>query len=177
MSVKRHTDHRGYFAEIYNARDFTALGIPDQFVQDNYSHSQKRGTVRGLHFQSPPHAQAKLIRVARGRILDVVVDLRRASSTYGNHETFDLKAEDDILLYVPTGFAHGFCTLTDDVEVHYKTTDYYAPNHDQGLYWADPDLAINWPVTPEQAIVSDKDAKLPAFKTLTSPFVGQGSGA
>lgn len=170
VAPKLFTDHRGFFSEVFNYRLLRGNGIDLEFVQDNHSLSVEAGTVRGLHFQAPPHAQGKLVRVARGRILDVAVDLRRGAPTYGQHVTAELSAENWLQLWVPPGFAHGFCTLEANTEVLYKTTDYYSPQHDAGLYWADPALGISWPVSSTSAIVSDKDAMLPRLADCRSPF-------
>jgi dTDP-4-dehydrorhamnose 3,5-epimerase len=156
---KRFGDDRGFFSEVYNRDRFVNAGIDLDFVQDNHSWSALPGTVRGLHFQSHPYAQGKLVRVARGRILDVAVDLRRASPTYGRHVAVELSAENWRQVLVPVGFAHGFCTLEPDTEVLYKVTNYYAAAHDHGLAWDDPDLGIVWPVSPANAILSDKDRR------------------
>ncbi|KAB0269278.1 dTDP-4-dehydrorhamnose 3,5-epimerase [Microvirga brassicacearum] len=164
------TDARGYFVEDYNQRAFAEAGIHDVFVQDNSSFSTRMGTIRGLHFQTEPFAQAKLVRVGRGRILDVVVDLRRSSSTYGQHIALELSADDRQQLFVPVGFAHGFCTLEPDTEVHYKVTAHYSPAHDRGLAWNDPALGIDWPVGPAQAMLSDKDKTHPLFADLPASF-------
>jgi dTDP-4-dehydrorhamnose 3,5-epimerase len=167
---KRFEDRRGYFSEIYNAQLLAGAGIPDTFVQDNLSLSTEVGTIRGLHFQMPPFAQAKLVRVSRGRILDVAVDLRRSSPLYGRHVSAEISAENRAQIYVPIGFAHGFCTLEPDTEVVYKVSNYYAAEADGGVLWSDPDLGIHWPVRPEAAIVSEKDARLPLFKTVEGCF-------
>ena len=132
--------------------------------------SAARGTVRGLHFQAPPRAQAKLIRVARGAVLDVAVDIRRGSNTYGRHVAVELSGENGLQLYVPPGFAHGFQTLSEDAEVLYKVTDYYAPEAEAGLLWCDPALAIDWPVPPGAATVNARDAGFPVLADLVSPF-------
>ena len=170
IRTKRIADVRGYFAEAYVHRDFAAAGIADEFVQDNQSFSIAAGTVRGLHFQIPPFAQAKLVRVLRGKILDVVVDLRRASATFGKHLTVDLSAENGDQLFVPVGFAHGFCTLVPDTEVFYKVNNVYSSAHDRGLNWADPALGIHWPVNESQAILSEKDRALPMLSALPDYF-------
>jgi dTDP-4-dehydrorhamnose 3,5-epimerase len=170
VEIRRFADARGVFAETYNRRDFAALGVGDHFVQDNWSRSEKAGTVRGLHFQRPPHAQAKLVRVLRGRILDVVVDLRRSSPHLGRHVAVELAAGDGQMLYVPEGFAHGFCTLEPQTEVAYKVTADYAPDADGGIAWDDPDLGIDWPVSRRDAVLSDKDARLPRFSELPLVF-------
>ncbi|MFC0408657.1 dTDP-4-dehydrorhamnose 3,5-epimerase [Roseomonas elaeocarpi] len=167
---KRFGDHRGFFSEVYNQARFREAGITLDFVQDNHSLSAEVGTVRGLHFQSPPFAQDKLIRVVRGAILDVAVDIRRSSPTYGRHVAVELSAENWAQMLVPAGFAHGFCTLTPDAEVLYKVTGLYAPDHDHGLAWDDPALGINWPVSAEAAILSDKDRRHPVLADLPTYF-------
>jgi dTDP-4-dehydrorhamnose 3,5-epimerase len=166
----RISDARGFFAETYVHRDFATAGIADEFVQDNQSLSVSAGTVRALHFQIPPFAQAKLVRVLRGKILDVVVDLRRSSVTFGKHLAVELSAEGGEQLYVPIGFAHGFCTLVPDTEVFYKVNNVYSPSHDSGLNWSDPALGIRWPVSKTQAILSEKDRALPLLNELPVYF-------
>ena len=170
IRARRIADARGYFAETYVRRDFVSTGIIDEFVQDNQSFSFGAGTVRGLHFQIPPFAQAKLVRVLRGKILDVVVDLRRSSATFGKHLSINLSADDGDQLLVPAGFAHGFCTLVPDTEVFYKVNNVYSPAHDCGLNWADFSLGINWPVNERQAILSEKDRALPMLGALPDYF-------
>jgi dTDP-4-dehydrorhamnose 3,5-epimerase len=170
IRTARISDARGFFAETYVHRDFAGVGVADEFVQDNQSFSVSAGTVRGLHFQIPPFAQAKLVRVLRGRVLDVVVDLRRSSATFGKHITVELSAEDGDQLYVPIGFAHGFCTLVPDTEVFYKVSNVYSPTHDSGLNWSDPALGIHWPVSKSQAILSEKDRALPLLNALPTYF-------
>ncbi|MBV1693475.1 MAG: dTDP-4-dehydrorhamnose 3,5-epimerase [Hyphomicrobiales bacterium] len=161
---KRHGDHRGFFSEVWSRRDLAKAGLDLDFVQDNYSMSAEAGTVRALHFQTPPFAQDKLVRVARGRILDVAVDVRRGSATFGRHVAVELSAENWEQLLVPKGFAHGLVTLEPNTEVLYKVTAYYAPQNDAGILWNDPDLGIAWPVAPERAILSAKDKVLPRLK-------------
>jgi dTDP-4-dehydrorhamnose 3,5-epimerase len=170
LSVRRFADPRGVFAETYNHRDFTTIGIAEEFVQDNQSVSTHPGTVRGLHFQRHPHAQAKLVRVLRGRLLDVAVDLRTGSPTYGRHVAAELSAENGHMLYVPAGFAHGFVTREPMTEVAYKVSDLYAPDCDGGVLWNDPELAIAWGVAPEAAVLSDKDLRLPRLADLGRVF-------
>ena len=167
---RRFDDARGFFSEVYNARQLAEHGVSLTFVQDNHSLSCEPGTIRGLHFQTPPYAQDKLVRVPRGRILDVAVDIRRGSPTFGKHVAVELSAESWNQLLVPTGFAHGFCTLEPDTEVLYKVTAYYAPDHDKGLLWDDPALAIAWPFGRETARVSDKDARQPTLAALPAYF-------
>lgn len=162
-------DNRGFFSETYNAQMLAELGIHDRFVQDNHSLSVEKGTVRGLHYQKPPHAQAKLVRVSRGGIVDVVVDIRRGSPTYGQHVAEELSAENWSQLYIPIGFAHGFCTLTADTELQYKVSDYYAPASDAGILWNDPALGIIWPSFAGRQL-SPKDLALSCFADIDTPF-------
>lgn len=170
IKPKSFGDSRGLFCEIYNRNRFFEHGIELEFVQDNQSSSVEVGTIRGLHFQSEPAAQDKLVRVLRGSILDVAVDLRRSSSSYGKWVAEKLTAENGKQLLVPIGFAHGFCTLEPDTHVLYKVTNYYSPTNDLGIAWDDLDLAIDWPVAAGKAVLSDKDTKLPAFKSLPTYF-------
>lgn len=174
VAPKRHVDHRGWFSETFHEQRLDDLGIRCRFVQDNQSFSACAGTLRGLHFQLPPHAQAKLIMVLRGRILDVAVDLRRGSSTYGRHVVVDISADTGQQVYIPVGFAHGFLTLTDDVLVMYKVSDCYAPACDSGIRWDDPDIAIPWPMSATDLIISDKDRRLPRLAEFESPFAYDG---
>lgn len=153
----RFGDDRGFFSESYSRRTLADAGIEDEFVQDNHSLSAQAGTVRGLHYQLPPFAQAKLVRVTRGAILDVAVDIRRGSPTFGQHVAATLSAAAWNQLYVPVGFAHGFCTLEPDTEVIYKVSAYYSRAHDRGIRWNDPELRLAWPVDMAAAILSAKD--------------------
>ncbi len=171
VHAKKHGDHRGFFSEVYNRRALAEAGVEIEFVQDNHSLSAEKGTVRGLHFQAPPFAQDKLVRVVRGSVFDVAVDLRKGSATYGEHVSVVLSAEAWNQLLVPIGFAHGFMTLEADTEVVYKVSDYYAPDHDYGLLWNDPALGIRWPIAEEEAILSDKDRVQPRLSELATPFV------
>jgi dTDP-4-dehydrorhamnose 3,5-epimerase len=166
----RHTDPRGFFSEIFRDDVLREHGIDVRFVQENLSLSVDRGVVRGLHFQIPPAAQAKLVRVAAGSILDVAVDIRRGSPTYGRHVAVVLSAEEGNQLLVPEGFAHGFCTLEPDTEVVYKVNRYYSAAHDRGLQWNDPKLAIAWPVDESAALLSDKDRRQPSLAELPPAF-------
>ncbi|GJE18947.1 dTDP-4-dehydrorhamnose 3,5-epimerase [Methylobacterium marchantiae] len=166
----RFGDDRGWFSETFRADTLAGAGIDDVFVQDNQSFSTQSGTVRGLHFQLEPAGQAKLVRVLSGSVLDVAVDLRRGSSTYGSHVAVRLDAADGKQLYVPVGFAHGFCTLEPDTMVAYKVSAYYSREHDRNLAWNDPDLAIDWPVDEGKAILSDKDRAAPSFTQLSLVF-------
>ncbi|MGO9674162.1 MAG: dTDP-4-dehydrorhamnose 3,5-epimerase [Methylocella sp.] len=167
---KKFADERGYFVETFNARSYAEAGVDAAFVQDNQSLSRKAGTIRGLHFQCPPAAQAKLVRVLRGSVFDVAVDLRAGSWSYGRWCSAILTGEGGEQLFVPRGFAHGFCTLEPDTEVAYKVDKFYAPSCDAGFRWDDPGLAIPWPVRPADAVISEKDAGLPFFKSFASPF-------
>ena len=171
----RFGDGRGYFCEWYNSRTFAAAGLDRHFVQDNISLSSMPGTIRGLHFQKPPHAQGKLIGVLRGAILDVVVDIRQGSPSYGQHVAVEISAERGNQLFVPEGFAHGLWTLEPDTMVSYKVTDFYDAATDAGIAWNDPDLAIAWPgETPGQ--ISVRDSRLPRLAELgESPFLYEGS--
>ncbi len=170
ISPKRFPDGRGYFMEAYNTAQFATLGIDATFVQDNQAFSAERGTVRGLHFQRPPKAQAKLVRVLRGSIFDVAVDLRRGSQTYGQWCGATLTAGEGAQLFVPRGFAHGYCTLEPDTEVFYKVDNDYAPDCEGGIQWNDPTIGIRWPLAPEHAILSGKDKVLPPLAGFESPF-------
>jgi dTDP-4-dehydrorhamnose 3,5-epimerase len=170
LSPDRFGDDRGFFSETYNSRTLAGVGIELEFVQDNDSVSAERGTVRGLHFQVPPHAQHKLVRVVRGAILDVAVDLRRGSPTRGRHVAVKVTAEQWNQVLVPIGFAHGFCTLEPDTHVVYKVTSHYAPEHDQGLLWNDPALGIKWPVAEGEAVLSPRDTKWPRLAELGNYF-------
>lgn len=170
LKPKRFGDQRGFFSEVYNKRALAEAGVELDFVQDNHSLSGKAGTVRGLHFQTAPFAQDKLVRVTRGRILDVAVDLRRSSPTFGRHVAVELSAENWLQLLVPVGFAHGFCTLEDDTEVMYKVTNYYSGAHDKGIAWDDPALGIVWPVSAGQATLSEKDRQLPPLSECLNAF-------
>ena len=163
-------DARGEFTETYSHRDFVALGIPDAFVQDNQCRSTAAGTVRGLHFQAPPRAQAKLVRVLSGSILDIAVDLRRSSPSFGRHLAIGLDAAEGHQLYIPPGFAHGFCTLEPATVVAYKVSAPYTPELDRCLAWDDPDLALPWPCGPAEAVLSERDRRAPRLRDLTPCF-------
>jgi dTDP-4-dehydrorhamnose 3,5-epimerase len=170
IAPKRFGDARGFFSETYNACAMKEAGIDLVFVQDNHSASATAGTVRGLHYQAPPRAQAKLVRVPKGRILDVFVDIRRGSPTYGKHAAVELSAENWLQILVPVGFAHGFCTLEPDTEVIYKTTDTWVPEVEGGVRWNDPTLGIAWPDVAG-AVMSPRDRELPLLAALDTPFV------
>jgi dTDP-4-dehydrorhamnose 3,5-epimerase len=169
IRVKRHGDARGWLAETWRLDAMTRAGLPD-FVQDNQSFSALAGTVRGLHFQIPPAAQAKLVRAVAGRALDVVVDLRTTSSSFGRHVAVELDAQTCDQLFVPEGFAHGFCTLAPATMLAYRVNAYYSASHDRGLRWNDPALGIDWPVEEGRAILSDKDRNAPILADIGRPF-------
>jgi len=161
ITPRRFADPRGWFAESWNEQRYQAAGVPGPFVQDNHSHSGPQGTIRGLHCQIAPSVQGKLVRVVRGAVWDVVVDIRHGSPTYGQHVSAVLSAENGVELWVPGGFLHGFCTLEPESEFLYKVTAGYDRDAERGVIWNDPDLALPWPVTPEMALLSDKDMVLP----------------
>ncbi len=161
-------DARGFFMESYSRRAFEEHGIDITFVQDNHSLSRAQGVLRGLHFQRPPHAQCKLLRVTRGAVYDVIVDLRKDSPTFGAWEGFELSEENHRMLLVPKGFAHGFCTVRPDTEVMYKVDEFYMPALDSGILWNDPEIGIRWPV--ESPVLSEKDRKLLRMAEIETPF-------
>lgn len=171
ITPRRFGDDRGFFAETWNAQTWAAEGIDLNFVQDNHSLSATPGTLRGLHFQIPPHAQAKLVRCGRGVLFDVAVDLRRNSPTYGQWVGVELSAENGRQLLIPAGFAHGFVTRAPDTEICYKCSNSYAPDHEGALAWDDPELAIDWGLS-STPVLSDKDAAAPGFAGFDSPFQG-----
>jgi dTDP-4-dehydrorhamnose 3,5-epimerase len=166
LTPTKHGDERGFFIETYRADAWAAQGVPTEFVQDNHSRS-RRGTVRGMHFQLPP-GQGKLVRVARGRVLDVVVDVRRASPTFGQWEAVELDDEQAQQLWIPAGFAHGFCVLSDVADFVYKCTSYYDPATEAGFSFADPDVGIEWPDI--ELIYSERDRNAPRLAEIDPPF-------
>ena len=170
LNPRKFNDGRGFFSEVYDRRTLAEAGVCTDFVQDNHSLSTLKGTVRGLHFQTPPHAQDKLVRVVRGSVFDVAVDLRRSSPTYGRHVSVVLSSEAWNQILVPVGFAHGLMTLEPNTEVVYKVSHYYAPEHDMGLLWNDPTLGIRWPIPEDEAVLSDKDRTQPGFAGFVTPF-------
>lgn len=172
LTPRRFGDARGWFSETWNKRTLAEAGITEDFVQDNHSMSAPIGTLRGLHYQAPPHAQDKLVRCTRGVILDIAVDARVGSPTYGQWIGYELSAENGAQLYVPKGFLHGFVTRTADAEVQYKCTDYYAPESDGGVRW--DSLDIDWGLTGDP-VLSDKDRDAPAFADWASPFTWEGA--
>ncbi|RAK59643.1 dTDP-4-dehydrorhamnose 3,5-epimerase [Phenylobacterium hankyongense] len=165
ITPRRHGDARGWFAETWSRRSLAEAGVDADFVQDNQAYNARKGTVRGLHFQQAPHPQAKLVRVVRGAIYDVAVDVRPGSPTFGRWVGAELTAAGGEQLFVPRGFAHGYCTLTDDCELFYKVDGLYAPQTEGGVAWNDPDLAIDWPLAGEP-VLSDKDQALPTLKDM-----------
>ncbi|HSU68247.1 MAG TPA: dTDP-4-dehydrorhamnose 3,5-epimerase [Tepidisphaeraceae bacterium] len=167
---KRFKDSRGFFSETYNAESLRKLGINATFVQDNQSLSVEKGVVRGLHYQLPPMAQHKLVRVVRGAILDVALDIRRGSPTFGKHVTARISAEEWNQIFVPIGFAHGFVTLEPNTEVIYKVSDYYSPAHERGIRWNDPDLLIDWGIDEANAVLSERDRQHPVFRAVADLF-------
>lgn len=170
LRPRRFGDARGWFMETYSEAAALVAGIGVRFVQDNQSFSAFTGTIRGLHYQRPPHGQDKLVRCVRGSIMDYAVDIRRGSPTYGQHVAAKLTAEGGEQLFVPVGFAHAFVTLEPDVEVAYKVSDVYAPDCDGGIVWNDPTIGIDWPLPEGGAVLSDKDKILPTLAEFDSPF-------
>jgi dTDP-4-dehydrorhamnose 3,5-epimerase len=168
ITLNRIGDARGYFMETFSHRIFAENGIEAGWLQENQSLSSRRGIVRGLHFQVPPMAQAKLVRAVEGEILDVFVDVRKESATFGQWDSVHLSAENCKAVFIPHGFAHGFATLSDNVIVQYKVDNYYSPEHDSGLYWNDSEIGINWKII--EPLLSEKDGKLPFLKDFVSPF-------
>jgi len=167
---KKFGDHRGFFSETYSRKAFEGMGIPAEFVQDNHSLSAEAGVVRGLHYQLPPAAQDKLVRVVRGAILDVAVDVRRSSPTFGRHVAEVISAANWRQIYIPAGFAHGFRTLEPDTEVIYKVTAFYSPEHDRGVRWNDPALGIDWGIAEAAAVLSDRDRRHPLLAEARELF-------
>ena len=161
ISPRKFGDDRGFFSETYNAKSFAEAGIDLTFVQDNHSYSAARGVVRGLHYQLPPFAQDKRVRVTRGAILEVAVDIRKGSSTFGKWVALEVSAEKWNQILVPKGFAHGFMTLVEHTEVIYKVTNYYSPEHDRSIRFDDPAIGIDWPISASGVQLSDKDQKAP----------------
>jgi dTDP-4-dehydrorhamnose 3,5-epimerase len=170
LTPKKHGDHRGFFSETYSRKAFKDLGIDIEFVQDNQSLSAEKGVVRGLHYQLPPTAQDKLVRVVRGAILDVAVDIRRGSATFGKHVSAVISTENWRQILIPVGFAHGFVTLEPNTEVIYKVSNYYSPKDERGILWNDPQLAIGWGIDSSSAVLSEKDRKYPTLANATELF-------
>ncbi len=174
LQPRRFGDDRGWFSETFKEREFSELGGLGRFVQDNHSLSRAVGTLRGIHFQTPPHAQDKLVRCLRGRIFDIAVDLRGGSPTFGQWVGAELSAENGKQLFVPVGFGHAFLTLEPDAEVIYKVTDYYAPASDGGIRWNDPDIAVDWGLGTGGPQLSPKDEILPMLRDFVTPFAYDG---
>ncbi len=170
VRTKKFTDERGFLSETYSERDFAAVGIDVRFVQDNHFKSSRPGTIRGLHFQSAPFAQDKLVRVLRGRAFDVAIDLRKSSRSFGKWVGIELSGEDWKQVFIPKGFAHGVCALEPDTEVAYKVSNPHSPAHEFGLIWNDPDLAIDWPLGSNDAILSERDRALPRLRDIAHVF-------
>jgi dTDP-4-dehydrorhamnose 3,5-epimerase len=170
VEAKSYDDHRGFFMETYKSSEFVSAGISDNFVQDNFSRS-RRSVFRGLHYQNPPRAQGKLVRVYRGEIVDVAVDIRAGSPTYARFVTAKLTDRNGLMLWVPPGFAHGFCAVSDEADVAYKVTQEYDPDVDRGIRWDDPEIALEIPV--KDPILSDKDRALPHLRDADNHFVYQ----
>ena len=170
LTPQKFHDARGFFSETYNRQRLADAGIDIAFVQDNHSRSADVSTVRGLHYQIQPKAQSKLVRVVRGAILDVAVDIRKGSPTFGRHVSSVISAEQWNQIFVPIGFAHGYVTLEPDTDIFYKTTDFYSPEHERGIIWNDPDLGIDWGIDDGEAVLSDRDRSLPRFLEVTDLF-------
>jgi len=174
IEPRRFVDDRGFFSETYSHRVYADLGIPEMFIQDNHSISAQTGTLRGLHFQEPPHAQGKLVRCGRGSIFDVAVDIRKGSPTFGQWMGYELTAENGYQIYIPAGFAHGFQTLKPDSEIVYKCTEYYVPDAENIVRWDDSDIGIDWPLM-QNSVLSKKDTAAPFLAALDSPFTWDGA--
>ena len=168
IEVKYFEDERGFFMETYKKSDFIKGGIKEKFIQENHSRSRKN-VLRGLHYQKNPMAQAKLVRCIKGKIFDVAVDMRKKSPTYGKWVGAILSEENKKILYIPQGFAHGFCALKDDVEILYKSSKEYSPQHESGIFWNDPDINVDWPIT--KPVLSQKDLNWPLFKKADNNFI------
>jgi len=175
LTPRRFGDARGFFSESWNRRTLADCGLDHDFVQDNHSLSEQAGTVRGLHFQAPPQAQAKLVRCGRGRLFDVAVDIRKGSPTYGRWFGIELSFENGHQLLIPAGFLHGFVTRELATEIIYKCTDYYAPDCDGAVRFDDPDIGVDWSLGDLAPVLSDKDAAAQAFRDFESPFVWEGA--
>jgi dTDP-4-dehydrorhamnose 3,5-epimerase len=167
---RKHEDHRGYFSEIFRLNSFAEHVGPVTFVQENQSLSNAPGTIRGIHFQTPPMAQGKLVRCVAGRLLDVIVDLRQGSSTFGRWVSVVLSPEDLNQLWVPVGFGHGFCTLEPNSIISYRVTEYYSPEHDKGVAWDDPEIGVDWPSIADPETLSGKDREQPRLADLPAYF-------
>lgn len=174
VTPERHEDARGWLSEVWNPAAPSAAGLNVNFVQDNQSHNPRAGTVRALHFQLPPFDQGKLVMCLSGAIYDVAVDLRVGSPSFGQHVGVEMRADEPRQMWIPSGFAHGYCSLEPDTRVFYKLTAPYHSEAARGVLWNDPDLGIDWPETAEAALVNDRDSSWPKFADLDSPFRWQG---
>lgn len=170
IQLEAHEDKRGFFMRVYDTRLFEKYKIHRNWVQENHSLSVEKGVIRGMHFQFPPHSETKLVRIVRGEIYDVFIDLRKDSATFGQWDSIVLSADNKKMIYIPRGFAHGFCTLTKNCEVVYKVDNYYAPGSEDNLRWNDPDLGIDWP--ENNPILSEKDFKAKSFKKFIEKYKG-----
>lgn len=170
IQLKPYEDRRGFFMRVYDGTIFKKYKIHKKWVQENHSLSVEKGVIRGMHFQLPPHSEAKLIRVINGKIYDVFIDLRKGSPTFGQWDSINLSADNQKMIYIPRDFAHGFCTLTENCEILYKMDNYYAPNSEGSIRWNDPDVGINWPMN--NPIISEKDLKAKSFREFVEKYGG-----
>jgi len=170
IQLKPYEDRRGFFMRVYDTQLFEEYKIDRNWVQENHSLSVEKGVIRGMHFQFPPHSEAKLIRIINGKIYDVFIDLRKGSPTFGQWDSITLSADNKKMIYIPRGFAHGFCTLTENCEILYKMDNYYAPNSEGNIKWNDADIGINWPVS--DPIISEKDFKAKSFREFIERYGG-----
>ncbi len=174
ITPRRFGDARGWFAETYQSQRFAALGLDMAFVQDNEAFTASANTLRGLHYQAPPHAQAKLVRCVTGRILDVIVDIRKGSPTFGRHQAVELSADNGTMLFVPVGYAHAYLTLSENTLVSYKVTGFYAKEAEGGVRFNDPALSVDWPVEPSALLINDRDRNWPDLSEAATPFAYDG---
>lgn len=170
INLEPHEDHRGFFMRVYDDAIFKKYGIHRNWVQENHSLSKEKGTIRGFHFQFPPHAETKLVRVISGEVYDVILDLRKGSATFGEWDSFRLSADNKKMIYIPRGFAHGMCTVTKNCVMLYKVDNYYAAESEGIIRWDDPDIGINWPV--DNPILSEKDSRAKSFKEFVEAYGG-----
>ncbi len=170
ITLEPHEDHRGFFMRTYDDKVFRDYGLHQNWVQENHSYSKKKGTLRGLHFQLPPHAETKLVRVISGEVYDVIIDIRKGSPTFGEWDSIRLSADNKKMIYIPRGFAHGMCTLTNNFIMLYKVDNYYAPENEGAIKWDDPDIGIDWPV--DNPILSEKDSRAKSFKEFVETYGG-----
>lgn len=170
IQLDPYEDERGFFMRVYDTHIFEKHKIHRNWVQENHSLSVEKGVIRGMHFQLPPHSEVKLVRVINGKIYDVFIDLRKGSPTFGQWDSINLSADNKKMIYIPRGFAHGFCTLTENCEILYKMDNYYAPNSEGSIRWDDPDVGIDWPVN--NPIISEKDFNAKSFREFTERYGG-----